>query len=644
MKRVALLVALVISLTPSPAHAQGAPTANLSLASQTAWVDDDGGFTVRLDVDGVRSPDELELIVSVHRAVRIRSQFARTLDGELLGSVVDRQEHPFETRRFDPGGAIPVTIDAEDLRPGVYPVQIELLDENTGEPVDTLVTHLLRVDDRPAEVPLDVAWVQSYGVDPALQPTGEVALTDADLDELRTIAARLGDGAPLTLTPTPETIAALATIDDGRTVRALADLLADHQVVSAPFVDLDVTAVVAAGRGDDIARQRLAGDAVLDEVLGIDGDIRTWSLTGPVTRNALRAIHDLGVRRVVLDEDALAPLDDDLTHGLTLTRPFTIAGSASTELDAASVDRGLLAHFDRDDEVLGAHQLLADLAVLHLDAPGTKRGVVVRPPAGWAPSETFLSIALRGIAASPLLEPVTLEGLFDAVEPLLDEDEEPVVRALADATAPALGYDPLSVDRARAEMSGLSSLLVEPNGDDFDALDRSLLVAESVDLTESERSTYVEIVRQRVGAAASNVHVLGDTTYRLTAREGTIPLTLENDNDFPVQVDVELTSDKLVFTDGSVGRQVIRGLVLEANQTTTQAIAVKARTSGAFPLRVTLRSPDGRLELGATRYTVTSTVASGVGLLLSIGAGLFLALWWGSHWRTVRRARRLVAE
>jgi hypothetical protein len=40
--------------------------------------------------------------------------------------------------------------------------------------------------------------------------------------------------------------------------------------------------------------------------------------------------------------------------------------------------------------------------------------------------------------------------------------------------------------------------------------------------------------------------------------------------------------------------------------------------------------------------TIASTVASGVGIVLSGGALVFLALWWGKHWRTVRRARRLV--
>jgi hypothetical protein len=190
-------------------------------------------------------------------------------------------------------------------------------------------------------------------------------------------------------------------------------------------------------------------------------------------------------------------------------------------------------------------------------------------------------------------------------------------------------------------MAGLSSLVVDVR-DELDAIDRALLVAESADLTADAHADYVRSVRERITAAAGRVQVRGSSA-RLTAREGTIPLTLVNDNDFPVQVDVEIEADKLEFTDGSVGRQVIRSLVLDANRTTTQVIPVKARTSGAFPLTVTLRSPDGQLQLGATRFTVTSTVASGVGLMLSIGAGLFLALWWGSHWRTVRRARRLVA-
>jgi hypothetical protein len=137
--------------------------------------------------------------------------------------------------------------------------------------------------------------------------------------------------------------------------------------------------------------------------------------------------------------------------------------------------------------------------------------------------------------------------------------------------------------------------------------------------------------------------VLGNRTYRLTAREGKIPLTLVNDNPFDVRVAVDLTSDKLLFSGSTVaGRRALPELTVRANGTTTQAIPVKTRTSGAFPMRITVRAPSG-LEIGRTSYTITSTVASGVGLFLSIGAVLFLLLWWGRHWRTVRRARGLVA-
>jgi hypothetical protein len=630
-----------LSLAASPAIAQEAATARLSLASQTAWVGSDAAFTMRLDVDRVRRPQQLELAVTIHRAVTSRSQFARTIDGELLGSTVHADRVPFPSLRFDAGGAVPVTIDLPSLRAGVYPVEVALIDTADDETVSSFVTHLVRVPDDDVEHPLRVAWVQAYGVDPSLATDGTTALSTDELDELRSIAAHL-DTFPMTVVPTPETIAALATVDDGQTLDALARLLADHQVLASTFVDVDISALVTSGLEADIGRQRIIGDAVLGDSLRIPADTRTWSLEGPVSDAALRALRDIGVRRVVLDEAAMLPLDADATGGLTLTRPFAIEGARGTELDAVAVDEALGAHLEEPDDVLGAHHLLADLAVLHADLPGTERGVVIRPPDSWTPSDVFLGVTLANIASSPLLEPVTVSRVFDEVAPLA-VDDEPVVREVAPSAPGALGFAAGDLARARGEMGSLESLLADATSDELELLDRLLLVAESADLSASERASYVRAVSQRVGAAAGGVRVVGASTYRLTAREGTIPLSLVNDNDVPVEVDVVLTSDKLTFTDSNtVGSLRISKLVLEPKRTTTRAVPVKARTSGAFQLGVTVRSPDGRLELGATRITITSTVASGVGILLSVGAGAFLLLWWASHWRTVRRARRLV--
>jgi hypothetical protein len=640
--RLAVAVLLALSITSArPAHAQQA-SARLTLASQTPWVRGSAPFGLRLDVDAVRSPEDLDLDVTVHRAVTSRSQFARTLDGESLGGTVHTDRVPFQSLPFDAGGAISLTVDLPDLRTGVYPVSVDLVDTEDGDVVASLVTHLLKVPTTPVEVPLAVAWVQSYGAPPAQRPDGSIALDDDDLDDLRVIARQLDAGVPMTVTPTPETIAALATLDDGRTVAALGELLRDHEVLSRPFVDVDVSALAAAGRSDEIAAQRLEGDRVLDDVAGIVGENRTAVPDGAVTASGLRALAELGVRRVVLDEQALDPLRSADTNGLTLARPFAISTSGGRTLDAVSVDPGLAAHFAEDDPVLAAHHLLADLAVLQLDSPGLRRGVVLRPPVEQGASDVLLSTALAGISSSPLLEGVTVDELMARVEPLEDDDGEPIVRTLAPVDLDPLGFSPAAIDRARDSIRGFSSLLVDPATADMGLLERNLLVAESRDLTTSQRRHSVDSVATRIADATSKVRVLGDRTYRLTAREGTIPLTLVNDNSFAVHVEVELTSDKLEFKGAAPGEPSTLELELGAGSTTTQAVPVKARTSGTFQLGIVVRAPDGALALGATRVTIASTVASGVGIVLSAGALVFLALWWGKHWRTVRRARRLV--
>ena len=94
---------------------------------------------------------------------------------------------------------------------------------------------------------------------------------------------------------------------------------------------------------------------------------------------------------------------------------------------------------------------------------------------------------------------------------------------------------------------------------------------------------------------------------------------------------IKFDSDKLVFTKGA--EQILT--LLPRNN--TKRFAVETRTSGTFPLNIEVTSEDGRLPLSTARYTVRSTVISGVGIVLTIGAGLFLAIWWITHWRRSRR-------
>src|SRR5205814_5828235 len=137
--------------------------------------------------------------------------------------------------------------------------------------------------------------------------------------------------------------------------------------------------------------------------------------------------------------------------------------------------------------------------------------------------------------------------------------------------------------------------------------------SEAADLRGRDRLDAVEAVNRRLDRALRQVHTPSSRSFTLTARQGEIPLTVLNDAPFPVHVVVQLQSDKLRFPNGD--RIELPAL---SRRVTTVRVTVQARTSGAFPLRVTLRTDSGTV-LGQSRITVRSTATSGVGVILSVG-------------------------
>ena len=120
----------------------------------------------------------------------------------------------------------------------------------------------------------------------------------------------------------------------------------------------------------------------------------------------------------------------------------------------------------------------------------------------------------------------------------------------------------------------------------------------------------------------------------LTAREADFPLSLQSRLAYPVNVVVELqASNRLSFPGGN------RIPVRLAGERTRVKLRVRAPVSGDSPLRVTVRSADGTQVLATSRYTVRSTAVSGVGLVLTVGAALFLVVWWARHLRSSARTR-----
>lgn len=657
------------------AAAQAAPPGQdgrlgLRLGAQTSWVATGGTLSLDLIVDGPErpsergdgSPGDSVLVVSVHPAVSSRSQFTQTLDGYQLGRVLVSRTFPLAV---DPArGTVPVALPLADIprasadaEGGVYPVSVALQDAS-GERLARFFTHLVRLPDGGDAPPLAVAWAQPIGAPPALLADGSIELAPEALEQLDIVARALEvtPSVPLTMVPVPETLDALAAlgpsgpssgvdgpsgpssgVDGPATLTALRRATVGRQVVTNAYVELDVAAYGQANLVDEVYRQRAEGLRTVEASLGTRSDLSTWVSSESLAEDGLTRLRDLAVERIMLPEGSFAPVD----RPLTLTRPFLLEDDKGRLIAAAAADPGLTAHFSGEDPVLAAHHLLADLAVLWGDEPGIARGVAVSPPDDWRADPAFLAAALPALGTSPILDPVTLDGFFGRLPPADERTGGPLVRILAEAGPVRADLSAIELRRLHGSVEGLGAM-IGATDPDVGLLQRLLLVSGADGLSPARRAGYLDQVAARLEEARSLVAV-ADSSFRITAREGTVPLTLVRTGDEPVTVALELESDQLEFLDGRGTDRYSVVLTLD-RAITALDVPVRARTSGEFLMRVRVTSPDGRLEVGTKRVTVRSTAVSGAGVVLSAGAGLFLLVWWISNWRSSRRASRTDAQ
>jgi hypothetical protein len=301
-----------------------------------------------------------------------------------------------------------------------------------------------------------------------------------------------------------------------------------------------------------------------------------------------------------------------------------------------------------DDPVLNAHLVLADAAVLFLDRPNVARGAVLVVPSDLAVPEETYDALLSGLAqptidngAQPVVAAMTLDDLFDSTQPSTTSGRgAPTLVRPYDADEPgSLGSLLDDIRATRAEIGTFAAMVGSGSGTGLvPALDRQVLIAQAVGLDDDTRGAYLAGVSGSIDEQLDSIVPPSAQTVTLTDRAGDIPLTIDNQLDYPVDVRLVLESAKLEFPDGNV-----RKVTLPPSTPTQVDVRVESKASGAFPLDVEVQSSDGRVSLGSSRVTVRSTAISGVGLLLSIGAGAFLLLWWARHWRSVRRDQRLVS-
>lgn len=641
--------------SPAPAAAQERPTEpTIRLINQPISVGAEDSFAVFVEIDG--APDGSQLVVDIYDRLdspaALRDPTAAgtmdTFDPLPLADIAPAtpQAQGFSIELYQRGDPRPPGAWAYRLDdPGVYPIRIKLRDGDEAT-IATLVTTLVRRPAADEQVPrTDVAVVatvhQDQPDDAASGAAGsvdgavDVGLVDGLAAVTGALRARPALAAAFDLTPDTAGRLVAATADDPDAADAVAALRTElgrpgRAVLDAPYVRINATALVAAGLEAEVVRQRDFGRTTLTQLLE-PPLVGTWSLADDIDRATLAALHGGGITHVLLDDDAFVgpppTLPVDLDAGAGPVRALAV--DASLAIDQAG----------GADPVLAAHRLLARLSLISGSGiAGATDGLGGSAPA--APATAVIRLDVR------TFDPAVLEIVFNALAygtpayravPLADAygpaDQSRPAAALVAPRSARLGRYPEVIQAAHASLASYAAMTVD-RPDLVGRYQRPLARSAARELSVGRRVDALERIESQLRSRFAAISTSPRDTVTLGARDARFPLTITSRLQYPVRVLVEFeANDRLDFPNDRISA------TLDEERKVVQ-VRVRTRASGDTPVRITVRSADGRLVLAESRYTIRSTAVSGVGVMLTIGAAGFLAVWWGRHGYRARRARR----
>ncbi len=131
----------------------------------------------------------------------------------------------------------------------------------------------------------------------------------------------------------------------------------------------------------------------------------------------------------------------------------------------------------------------------------------------------------------------------------------------------------------------------------------------------------------RIDEAQRRITV-GAGSITFTSRRGSVPVTVNDGDPYPVRLRVDVESPKLDFPNGDS-----RVVTVDPPGNTITFAAV-ARSTGSFPVIVSVRAADGSALIARTDLTVRSTAANLPALAVTIGGFVLLIVFY------LRRRRR----
>jgi len=220
-----------VGVAMAAAQPASSPTdGGLTLSYQTPWVGASGDFSLRLHVDRPPGRSDPEVAVTIYPAVATRSEFAQTIGDKIAPApLFPVQTLPMSSLVPDAAGDVTLNLHLADRlslgkEDGVFPVRVALRERTTERVLQQFTTHLVYLPGQHTGAKLGMALVLPVHASAGLPPTGGRRLQD--IDDLAALSSSLDatGSTPLTLAPTPETLATLAASTDDKAVTALKGL------------------------------------------------------------------------------------------------------------------------------------------------------------------------------------------------------------------------------------------------------------------------------------------------------------------------------------------------------------------------------------------------------------------------------------
>jgi hypothetical protein len=543
---------------------------------------------------------------------------------------------------------------------GVFPATLSVQEPSEGGTLGTLTVPLIYHPERP-ERPLDLSLLVPLNDLPGVEPDGSLAADHLEAALLEGwlsgyVAAleaatrpserrsRRPDPIGLSLAPSPRLIEELGVLagrgDDpdanpevgeraAEVLRTLRSILGregvEHVLVPYGFPDLP-TVIEELPIGHTI-EQFSEAQEIWSQELGIDlAGPWVYPPAGRIHSASLEQLQLLGHgRRVFFSPPSLVPLPSTSAGCPEVFLSFTCAIRVET---VEGTTEGLITDQILNDRLLelrggandriGVQRVLAETAMIHEELPGT-RGRVIHAtiPTTWQPTPRMARLLIRGIQRAPWLRTHGGDDAFERSAQVVEREAAEAIERVAGAPEESFYRE---LERTREILDSFGSAM-PPNNSRLKRLRRNLLVATSRTWAkDADRgSTYVSASAREVDAEMDKVTLSGPDDITLTSRRAPVQLVLSNETDHPIRLALHLDSPNLEFEDERIVDTYPPG-----NRTLT--LETTARGSGVFQLSARLQTTDGRYLVDEERIVVRSTSFNVVALGLTVGAFIFLVL------------------